>query len=642
MTVNSVIFRFDNVTIESGEYRVLIDGESVTLEPKAFQVLVFLLERRGRLVPKDEILDSVWKDSFVTPNALTRTVAQIRRALGDGSRNSRYIETVPTRGYRFIANVEEVHTPTIRTQISADHTDELHLTPQATTDDDFARHADQHQPESWRQRLVLPIAVVLSLTIIFGLSYFLFTRNSQRPDTVVAISDETIAVLPFKLINSNDDNSYLSVGLADSLITKLSNVHGLTVRPTGAVLRYVASDVDVAKAGRDLNVSHVINGAVQRDKDRVRVTVQMIRVADGKPVWAESYDTRFIDIFQVQDEISARVIGALQIRLSPDESLRVDRPPTNNIDAYQSFLQANAKLSKVSPDNLNAAIEKFGEAITLDPGYSLAYAKLANAYSLAVSYNVPSAKELAEKNALKAIEIDPNLAEAHTSIAVIQFWGYHDIGKGQDSFVHSLELNPNSSYTHLYYGWFLIATGHFDEAERHIRRALELDPTSQSNLADQGLPFYYSRRYEEARRFYQRSLEINEKFWYGHARLAEACEALGDADCALNEIKRAAELSPLDPALRCELVRMLVLAGKKDEAAELLTEITSKDTPYTRPYFVALAYTALGNADGAFAALDQSLHEQDNWIAWMKVDPRLDPLRGDARFEEILLKGNFK
>jgi len=643
MSVKPPVFRFDNVTVESEQYRVLKDGEPVALEPKAFQVLLYLLQQRGRLITKDELLDAVWADSFVTQNALTRVIAQLRRALGDTSQNSRYIETVPTRGYRFIADIEEVTTHPVSEQTCAEHIDSTHpVDAGSLIVDDPGMPLEQPSVKNGRQNFGWPATIAIFVVIFIGIAYFVVPKNYAKPETFLAASEETIAVLPFKLIDPNDENAYLSVGLADSLITKLSNVRGLTVRPTASVIRYGANDVDAAKVGNDLKVLNVINGAVQRENDRVRVTVQMIRVADGKPVWAESYDTRFVDIFQVQDEISERITEALQIRLSAEERTRVDHPPTNNIDAYQSFLQANSSLGKISPDNLKAAIEKFSGAIALDPNYALAYAKLANAYGLAAAFNFPSARELAESNAIKAIELDPNLAEAHTSIAVLQFWGYHDTGKAEDSFVHSLELNPNSSYTHLYYGWFLIATGHFDEAERHIRRALQLDPSSQSNVADQGLPFYYSHRYDEARRFYQQSLETNEKFWYGHVRLAEACEALGDVDCALTEIKRGIELSPRDPSLPCELVRMLALAGKKDEAVQLILETTSKEGPSARPYFIALAYAALGKPDEVFIALDRSLDEKDNWLPWIKVDPRFDALRTDPRFDDLLSRARLK
>ena len=652
MRAKTTIFRFDNVRVDAAQYRVLKDGEPVLLEPKAFQLLVFLLEQRGRLVTKDELLDAIWADSFVTPNALTRIVAQLRRALGDASQNSRYIETVPTRGYRFIAPVEEVDVPPAGEVLTADKTAAPAASDDADADDwpisklphaaEFAERVEPPQTEDVRQTRVVSAAFAVILIVVVGIGYFLFTKSSTKTEANSAVADDTIAVLPFKLISPNADNSYLSVGLADSLITKLSNVGSMTVRPTSSIVRYARGETDAANAGRDLQVAYIMDGSVQRDDDRVRVTVQLIRVADGKPIWANAYDTRFVDIFQVQDEISARITDALRVRLSADEQTRIKRPPTDNIEAYQNYLQGNESLAKISPENLKAAIGYFEQAIALDPNYALAYAKLSNAYALGASFNVPSAQALSEKNALRAVEIDPNLGEAQTSLAALQFWGYHDIAKAQDSFVHALELNPNSSYTHLYYGWFLVATGHFDEAERHVQRALEIDPLSQSNKADQGLPFYFSRRYEEARQFYRHSLDANDKFWYGHIRLSEACEALGDVDCALAEIKRGIELTPRDPGLRCELVRMLALSGKKDEARQLMQEITAKGAPPARPYFVALAYAALGDTDEVFAALQRSLDEKDGWFCWIKVDPRMDAFRSDPRFDALLTRTNLK
>ncbi len=646
MAAKPFIYQFYDVRVETEEFRVFKNGEILTLEPKAFQVLIFLLEQRGRLITKDELLDAVWKDSFVTPNALTRVIAQLRRALGDASQNSRIIETIPTRGYRFIAEVEEIETVKKVAggvpEIERDELLEMTAEEAAKPINPVLSESDPPvTPSFWKSRDGIISIMLLLILATAGIVYLVSPKNSAKPLTEADSSEQTLAVLPFKLLNPNEENNYLSVGLADSLITKLSNVHSLTVRPTSAVLRYAPTGTEVANAGRDLKVATVIDGAIQRNGDRVRVTVQLIRVADGKPLWANSYDTQFVNIFQVQDEISLRITEALKIRLSREEQTRLDRPPTDNIEAYQLYLRANDYLNNLTPDNLKNAIKYFNEAIALDNNFALAYAKLANAYTIAAMFDFPSAKQLAEKNATKAIELDPALGEAQTSLAVIQFWGYHDIGKAQDSFVHSLELNPNSSYTHLYYAWFLVATAHFDEAARHLRRALELDPLSQGNKADQGLPFFYSRRYAEARKLYQQSLEADEKFWYGHIRLGEACEGEGDFDCALSEFKRAAELSPMDPNIRCEIIRVLALSGKKDEARQLLKELTSKEAPPVIPYFLALADAALDEPDKVFADLERALNEKDGWFCWIKVDPRLDSFRRDPRFDDLLKRTNL-
>ena len=402
MTAKSLIYQFDKVRVEAREFRVFKDGEPVALEPKAFQVLVYLLEQRGRLVTKDELLEAVWKDSFVTPNALTRIVAQLRRALGDASQNSRYIETVPTHGYRFIAEVEENEAgvgdaiteklphasnssssqknngaalPTGKAELAQDASTGL-----ADLGNDVEILAENAVYETDEQtgiaatspffasiglsRNTVGYIAVLSLLLLAaaGIVYFFPGQSADRTETAVNVSERTLAVLPFKLLDPNDETNYLSVGLADSLITKLTNVRSLTVRPTGSVMRY-ANETDAARAGRELKVETVIDGTVQQAGDQVRVTVQMIRASDGKSLWADSYDARIVNIFQVQDEISAKVTEALKIRLSGEEQARISRPPTENFEAYQLCLRANYHLYQFTPDGLKQAIELFNQAI---------------------------------------------------------------------------------------------------------------------------------------------------------------------------------------------------------------------------------------------------------------------------------------
>ncbi|MFN2452612.1 MAG: winged helix-turn-helix domain-containing protein [Pyrinomonadaceae bacterium] len=571
MAVKSFIYQFDNVRVEAREFRVFKNDEAITLEPKAFTVLVFLIENRGRLVTKDDLLDALWKDSFVTPNVLTRIVAQLRRALGDAPNNSRYIETVPTRGYRFIAEVEEIG-----------------------------------------------------------------ARNKAE-----AVSDKTLAVLPFKLLNPNDESNYLSVGLADSLITKLSNIRRLTVRPTSSVMRY-AGETDAGSAGRELKVETVIDGAVQQAGDRVRVSVRLVRASDGKPLWGNTYDTQFVNIFQVQDEISARIAEALRIQLSGDEQARLTQQPTDNLEAYQLYLRGNFHLYQFTPDGLQKAIQFFNQAIALDANYALAYAGLANAYGIASSFGDDSAALRAEAAAQKAVALDPTLAETHAALAAIFFWQKRDAAKALESFNRALELNPNSSVAHHYYSWFLIATARFDKAEQHLRRALELDPLSPGINVDQGLPFFFSRRYTEARARYEQALKTDSNFGYAHLRLGEACEGADDLACAVSGFERAAAFPGGDSTVKTQLARALALAGKKDDARRILDQLTTKDAPRSSPYFIALAFAALDEPDKAFENLNRALAEQDKWIGWTKVDPRLDTLRQDARFNDFLRRANLK
>ena len=246
-----------------------------------------------------------------------------------------------------------------------------------------------------------------------------------------------------------------------------------------------------------------------------------------------------------------------------------------------------------------------------------------------------------EASARKAIALDPTLAEAHAMLAAFSFWNKQDVAKAQDEFMRALKFNPNSVIVHHYYSWFLIAMACFNEAREHLRRALELDPLSPSINVDQGLPLYFSRRYAEARACYEQALKLDANFSYAHVRLAEACEGMGDTACAINAFERAIALAN-DNALGAQLARTLALAGKKEDAGRLLNGLTAPDATLLNSfYYVALAYAAAGERDKAFDSLNRALAEQDKWIGWMKVDPRLDSLRSDPRFQDLLRRMRF-
>ena len=246
-----------------------------------------------------------------------------------------------------------------------------------------------------------------------------------------------------------------------------------------------------------------------------------------------------------------------------------------------------------------------------------------------------------EASARKAIALDPTLAEAHAILAAFYFWNERDTAKAHNQFMRALKLNPNSVIAHHYYSWFLIATSRFDEAQEHLRHALERDPLSLSINVDQGLPFYFSRRYAEARAIYEHALKLDANFSYAHLRLAEACEGVGDTACAIGEFERAIALVN-NNTLMSQLARALALAGKKEDARRLLKELIASDaTPHASLYYVALAYAALGERDKAFDSLNRALAEQDKWLGWMKVDPRLDFVRSDPLFQDLLRRMGF-
>ncbi len=628
MATEQLIYSFEDIVVDTGEFRILRAGNAIKLERKAFEVLIYFLENPGRLISKEELLDAVWPDAFVTPNVLTRVIAQLRRELGDTSQRSRFIETVPTRGYRFTAVAERKESDTVAAEANA-------AEPTAA---EVAAAASGNFWESRRGTVALGLCVIV---VLGAIGYFVGVRlPHSSASTPPPGAEQTLAILPFQVVNPTDETGYMSIGIADSLITKLSNVRSLTVRPTNSVRRYSAADVDLARAGNELMVESVIAGTIYRVGDQIRVNVQMVRTSDGKPVWANSYDLQFSNILQVEDEISARITDSLKIKLSRDEKTKIERRPTASLEAYEACMRGIYQLSQLKPESLTAAIGYLNRAVELDPGYALAYARLANAYAISTSYNFPSGPELAESSARKAIELDPSLGEAHTSLAVIEFWGHHDSSKAQDSFVHALELDPGSRYTHEYYGWFLVAMGRFDEASRQLARAAELAP-SEIGTVDEGLPLVFSRRYEQAEAFYRNALQDRDSFWFLHMGLATSCEGKGDLACSESEFRRAIELMPADPTMSVMLARTFAIAGRNDEARSLLTAAESDATGRLSYYYVALAYISLGEPDTAVSKLEQAEKSSDKWLGWLKADPRLDPLRSLHRFNELLVRSKL-
>lgn len=646
-STNGCIYEFEDFRLDAEHLMLYREGKTVDLKPKVIETLVALVERAGNVISNDELMTRLWADSFVEESNLTQNIYLLRKTLGNCGDGKPFIENFSRRGYRFNGEVKASGETEL---ILATHTKTHTLTEETIEHEEIpaanrlltSEQRMQTKRRFWTSRSHIIATMLILTAAVAGIGYLVFSKNSNQPTTVGDGSERTLAVLPFKLLNPADRSDYLSVGLADSLITKLSNVRSLTVRPTSAVMRYAPNEMDAVGVGRELKVETVIDGSVQRADDRVRVTVQLIRVSDGKPLWANTYDARFVNIFQVEDEISTSITEALKIQLSGEEQARLTHRPTDNIQAYQLYLRGNYHLYKYTSDDLKEAFRNFNEAIALDPTYALAYAGLANAYGISSSFGIESAAGQAEVAALKAVELDPTLSEAHAALAVNFFWHKHDTDKAQVSFDRALQLNPNSAITHHYYAWFLIATGRFDQAEQHLRRALELDPLSPSINVDQGLPFFFARRYTEARTRYEQALKLDANFSYAHLRLGEACEGEGDFACAIAEFERTAALPDIDSTAKIQLARTLALAGKTDEASRLLKKLTAKRAPRASFYYLALVYAALDDIDAAFAGLERALAEKDKWLEWAKVDPRLDALRKDARFDDFLRRTNLK
>jgi TolB-like protein/Flp pilus assembly protein TadD len=427
------------------------------------------------------------------------------------------------------------------------------------------------------RRPVLALSVLLLLTIS-TLSYlWIMSRaghNARQP------APGSIAVLPFRLLSNEASDEYLGSGMADALITKLSNIRQITVRPTSAVIKYAAKGnaQDPLAAGRELGVDSVLEGTIQRAGERVRVTVQLISVRESVPLWAHSFDERFTDIFTVQDSISAQVADALTLKLTGEEQKLLAKRYTDNVEAYQSYLRGRYFMNKRNEEGLRKGIGYFTEAIEKEPGYALAYAGLADAYSVLGFYQFDKLApeesfQRAKAAALKALELDETLAEAHASLALARVDVDHDEAGAEREYRRAIELNPNYATAHHWYSDFLAALDRQDEAMAEIRRALELDPLSLVINATLGERLFYARRYDEALIQLHKTLEMDDGFGPAHYLLGLTYEQKGMYLESIAELNRARELSGGSPWMVAALGHSLAMAGRRAEAQQVLVEL---------------------------------------------------------------------
>jgi TolB-like protein/Tfp pilus assembly protein PilF len=569
------------------------NGEPVALAPKVFDTLLALVENSGRLLPKDELISGLWPDTFVEEATLARNISDLRRALGESSGEDKYIETVPKSGYRFVAEVKQVE-PKDSVMIIERHT---------------------------RSRVVV--------------------QEELDPEV------RSIAVLPFKPLGANEGDEHLGLGLADALITRLSNIRQIAVRPTSAVMKYTGAGHDPAAAGRQLKVEAVLDGAIQRSGERVRVTVQLVSVSEEKPLWAGKFDEMFTDIFAVEDSISEQVAHALTLRLTGEERKLLGKRYTENTEAYELYLKGRYYWNKRRADELGKSIDCFRQAIDLDNHYALAHAGLADAYTFLgdVGLTAIRPKEAfsqAKQAATNALQIDNSLAEAHTSLGHLHMHCYEWMDARRE-FERAIELNPHYAHAHQLRAFYLAFNGRPQDASAEIRIALRLDPLSLSINTDVGVIHYFAREYDQAIDQYRKTLDLDFNFDRAHFWLAGAYEQKQMYDEAIAEYAIATELSGGSLEARASLGHAYARAGRTDDALSIFEGLTrDSSSRYVSPYDLAIINLALGESEQALEWLDRACDERAGWMIYLTVDPRLDAISSDARFQALLRRVGFE
>jgi TolB-like protein/thioredoxin-like negative regulator of GroEL len=456
---------------------------------------------------------------------------------------------------------------------------------------------------------------------------------------------KSMAVLPFRVLGSDDHSDYLGVGLTDALITRLSNVKDIVVRPTSAVLKYNHPDQDITAAGQELKVELVLSGMIQQAKDRIRVTVQLVNVESGVPLWADKYDEKFSDVFTVQDTISGQVIEALTLNLTSDQKLLLLKRYTKNSEAFRHYLKGRYSWSKWTKEGFKKSIGFFERAIEMEPTYSLAYAGLADTFTSLGFYgymrpheSMPQVKSLAKK----ALQLDHQLTEARLPLAAALFFYDWDWAQAEEEFKRCSEANPGYATAHQMYGLFLVAMKRFDEASEMFNRALEADPVSPLIRTTAALPYYYAGEYDRAVSLCCETLDEDPFFGLAHVALADVYLQKDMYEVAIKHYQQGMITWGRTPVLP-HLAYAYALYNNRTEATIILAELEQLSSrEYVSPLSLAIVWAGLGEKDNAFACLEKACQERCNKLVFLNVEPTFATLRSSPRFDELVKRVGLK
>jgi TolB-like protein/DNA-binding winged helix-turn-helix (wHTH) protein/Tfp pilus assembly protein PilF len=639
----TVRFAGFELNLQTGELRQ--DGVAIRLQPQPTLILALLASRPGSLVTREEIQQRIWgSETFVDfDTGLNSAIRQIRHALQDNTGAPRFIETVPRRGYRFLAAIEKIENngdgPAVLLPAVLDQSNAPEQGLAGSLDSGLPETEDQgtRQPTldaaiNPRLRWLTAGASALAGLLLITIWFTLFRGRGEAIDSV--------AVLPFVNTSSDPDTEYLNDGIAETLIGQLSQIPRLKVMARSTVIRYKGGNIDPQKIGRELNVRAVLTGRVSERGEMLTISMELMDVRDGSELWGGRYHRKLTDILAVQEDIAREVIGKLRLRLAGDEEKQLTANVTGSGEAYELYLKGRYYWNKRTPDGIQKAIQSFQQAIDKDPTYALAYAGLADCYHVPANPLPPKERMLlAKAAATKALQLDDTLVEAHTTLARVLFAYDWDWPAAEKEFKRAIELNPRYAPAHQWYGGYLSATGRFQEAEAEKKRALELEPLSLVINFELGLAFYFSRSYDHAIDQFHKTLELDSNFPPPYTFLAAAYEQKGMFEEAVEASQRAVTVTAGPPkALAIAgLAHIYAVSGRKPEALKVLAELERlSEHKYVPATDTALIYAGLGEKDRSFAWLEKAYQEHSFTLNNLKVEPRFDALRSDPRFADLL------
>ena len=647
------LYAFGPFRLDPANYLLRRGEEVVQLPPKVFETLLVLVESGGHIVSKEDLMNRLWPDSFVEENSLTQNIFLLRRALGEPGSKERYVETVPKRGYRFIADITTLR-PGDAAVILRESTEPHVFAEEERSEETHAGEAGArvsrtvaYQGHTARTRTLILVGTLLAV-LGAGLSVYLLRRPHSPTRAGGSAPVRKLAVLPFRALDPAGDDKRLGLGMADAAIIKLGGLREVTVLPTASVMKFAGGEDDPLEAGRSLGVDAVLTGTVQSSDGRVRVTAQLLSVGAGETLWAGKFDERLTDLFAVQDSISEQIVRPLSLRLSETEKRHLASRPTSDAEAYQDYLLGLNFWGKRTKEGLYKAAEYFSRAAERDMNFARAHAGLADTYGLIAfrgygPLTPDDAFTKAKDAARKALAADPELAEAHATLAMIYVNHEQDSVRGYEAYKRAIELNPDSAMSRHRYGVFLMRHGRLSEAVGELRVAQQLDPLSAIINSALCEALYYSGRDAEAAGFCRRALEIESDFASALYRLALMQERSGQYDEALALMDKAVGHGPAQPEGTAARARTLALAGRRADAERLARglEVSWGSESEMSPSAVAIIYDALGRRDKALAWMKKAAEARSLNYLNFTYDWRAERLKSDPEVIELMRKHNL-
>ncbi len=632
--------RFDPFELDTRSGELRKDGLRIKVQEKPLRVLELLLERPGELVTREELRQRLWSsDTFVDFDAgLNTAVNKLRMALGDSAEEPRFVETLGRRGYRFIGSVEQEAARLAPRTESVGPSPPAEVTPQAEAapaPTEFEPAAAKAAPATRPRRHRLPLLTFMAAGLLLAAGWIGWRfANLAKP------AIQSIAVLPLTNLSGEPEQEYFADGMTEALITDLASLNALRVISRQSVMAYKGSRKPLPEIGRELNVEAVIEGSVLRSGGRVRVTAQLVHAASDRHLWARSYEHGEGDLIALQGELARAITQEVRARVTPAVQHRLSARSSARPEAYDAYLRGRYFWNRLDEEGLNKAVTYFEQAVAADPGYALAYAGLAETWGpLGYRGYVPpsEARERMRAAAVKAVELGPELAEAHNGLAACLAFHEWNWAEAEKEFRRAIDLDPHYGLARAWYGLYLTAMGRHEAALRERLTALDSDPLSLATNQNVATSLAALGRIDAAIEQYRKTLELEPRFHSARVGLADMYALKGLREQALAEMRRADADSGGHAFTRASLAHLLAPSGDRAGARRLLAELIGRSRErYVSPFLIAVLHADLGEPDRAFEWLERAYEQRVPELSQLKTYGPLQALRSDPRYQDLL------